>query len=277
MIWASVKRVFFNGISSFILPRKFYFRIPLRSGGITEEVKQTTRRSSAEVHDTLQARSPLQRRRASEIATLEMELEQHRRLRDTRLIAAVRDLAVAYFTTGRFVTRTDAEQRHLKLARELVGDDPACQMKAAKKLEGAGTSLDELYARAYQSLAEGLRRHKKLIEGLESAAANFWMTSMHCVSSRPGCGKMDKRGRPKAARVDPLQNARRHGLTAPVPSAHTLTIYREILTNPKQCPARYVAHKVTRLASDFAETEAHVERTRAAECEHLFGGVRADA
>jgi len=36
MIWASVKRVFFIGISSFILPRKFYFRIPLRSGGITE-------------------------------------------------------------------------------------------------------------------------------------------------------------------------------------------------------------------------------------------------
>ena len=35
MIWASVKRVFFIGISSFILPRKFYFRIPLRSGGIT--------------------------------------------------------------------------------------------------------------------------------------------------------------------------------------------------------------------------------------------------
>ncbi|MFG6505919.1 NYN domain-containing protein [Sulfitobacter sp. Ks16] len=35
MIWASVKRVFFIGISSFILPRKFYFRIPLTSGGIT--------------------------------------------------------------------------------------------------------------------------------------------------------------------------------------------------------------------------------------------------
>ena len=30
-----MKRVFFIGISSFILPRKFYFRIPLRSGGIT--------------------------------------------------------------------------------------------------------------------------------------------------------------------------------------------------------------------------------------------------
>ena len=36
MTWASVNRVFFIGISSFILPRKFYFRIPLRSGGITE-------------------------------------------------------------------------------------------------------------------------------------------------------------------------------------------------------------------------------------------------
>ncbi|EEB82426.1 transposase [Roseobacter sp. GAI101] len=30
-----MNRVFFIGISSFILPRKFYFRIPLRSGGIT--------------------------------------------------------------------------------------------------------------------------------------------------------------------------------------------------------------------------------------------------
>ena len=33
MIWASVNRVFFIGISSFILPRKFYFRTPLISGG----------------------------------------------------------------------------------------------------------------------------------------------------------------------------------------------------------------------------------------------------
>ena len=33
MIEASVKRVFFIKISSFILPRKFYSRIPLRSGG----------------------------------------------------------------------------------------------------------------------------------------------------------------------------------------------------------------------------------------------------
>jgi len=41
-----VKRVFFIGISSFILPRKFYFRIPLRSGGITlghTQVKTTQR------------------------------------------------------------------------------------------------------------------------------------------------------------------------------------------------------------------------------------------
>jgi len=35
MIWASVNRVFFIGLSSFILPRKFYFRIHLRSGAIT--------------------------------------------------------------------------------------------------------------------------------------------------------------------------------------------------------------------------------------------------
>ncbi|MBQ4827444.1 hypothetical protein J4729_23290, partial [Leisingera sp. HS039] len=36
---ASVNRVFFIGISSFILPRKFYFRIRLRSGGITNALK----------------------------------------------------------------------------------------------------------------------------------------------------------------------------------------------------------------------------------------------
>ena len=35
MIWASVNRVFFIGLSSFILPRKFGFRIHLRSGAIT--------------------------------------------------------------------------------------------------------------------------------------------------------------------------------------------------------------------------------------------------
>tara|TARA_Y100000588_G_C13624930_1_gene657013 strand:- start:275 stop:535 length:261 start_codon:yes stop_codon:yes gene_type:complete len=33
MIWASVNRVFFTGISSFILPRKFNFRILSTSGG----------------------------------------------------------------------------------------------------------------------------------------------------------------------------------------------------------------------------------------------------
>ncbi|WP_217701951.1 hypothetical protein, partial [Phaeobacter sp. HF9A] len=32
----------FIGISSFILPRKFYFRIPLRSGGITPQVIRDT-------------------------------------------------------------------------------------------------------------------------------------------------------------------------------------------------------------------------------------------
>jgi hypothetical protein len=35
MICASVNRVFFIGISSFILPRKFFFRISFRSVGIT--------------------------------------------------------------------------------------------------------------------------------------------------------------------------------------------------------------------------------------------------
>lgn len=41
MIWASVKRAFFIGISSFILPRKFGFRIPSRSGGITVTLLKT--------------------------------------------------------------------------------------------------------------------------------------------------------------------------------------------------------------------------------------------
>jgi hypothetical protein len=35
MIWASVKRLFFIGISSSILPRKFYVRTPLTMERIT--------------------------------------------------------------------------------------------------------------------------------------------------------------------------------------------------------------------------------------------------
>ena len=35
MIWASVKRLFFIGISSSITPRKFYLRTPLTIGRIT--------------------------------------------------------------------------------------------------------------------------------------------------------------------------------------------------------------------------------------------------
>ena len=124
-------------------------------------------RIESEFHDTLQARSALERRRASEVATLEMEIEQHRRLRDTRLMAAVRDFAAGYFTTGRFVIRLDAEERHLKLARDLVGEDLARQIEAEEKLEAAGTTLDELYARAYQSLAEDLSHHEKRIESSE--------------------------------------------------------------------------------------------------------------
>ena len=88
---------------------------------------------------------------------------------------------------------------------------------------------------------------------------------------------MDKRGENGAAPVDPSQNARKHGLTAPVPTQHTLTIYREILNNPEQCAASYATHKVTRLAWEFAEAEAQVEHTSAAEREHLFGAARADA
>ena len=88
---------------------------------------------------------------------------------------------------------------------------------------------------------------------------------------------MDKRDRDRAAPADPSQNARKHGLTAPVPTQHTLTIYREILNNPEQCAASYVTYKVNRLAWEFAEAEALVERASAAEREHLFGSARADA
>ncbi|MFG6511673.1 MULTISPECIES: hypothetical protein [unclassified Sulfitobacter] len=87
---------------------------------------------------------------------------------------------------------------------------------------------------------------------------------------------MDKRDRDRAAPADPSQNARKQGLTAPVPTQHTLTIYREILNNPEQCAASYVTYKVNRLAWEFAEAEALVERASAAEREHLFGSARAD-
>lgn len=138
-------------------------RLPVALGGS----KANHEKIEGEVHDTLQARSALERRRASEIAILEMELEQHRRMRDTRLMAAVRDLAAGYFSTGQFKVRPFAEERYLKIARDLVGEDPTRQMKAAEKLEAAGTTLDELYARAYQSLAEELNHHEKRIESLE--------------------------------------------------------------------------------------------------------------
>jgi hypothetical protein len=35
MIWASVNLLFFIRISSFRIPRKFYFQSPLKNGGIT--------------------------------------------------------------------------------------------------------------------------------------------------------------------------------------------------------------------------------------------------
>lgn len=41
MIWASVNQVFFIGISSFILPRKLYLRIPLTTGRIAESILST--------------------------------------------------------------------------------------------------------------------------------------------------------------------------------------------------------------------------------------------
>ncbi len=88
---------------------------------------------------------------------------------------------------------------------------------------------------------------------------------------------MDKRGQTGVAPADPSQNARKHGVTAPVPTEHTLAIYREVLNNPEQCAASYATHKVTRLAWEFAEAEAHVERTSTAERAHLFGAARADA
>ncbi|MEP1592160.1 hypothetical protein [Sulfitobacter sp.] len=87
---------------------------------------------------------------------------------------------------------------------------------------------------------------------------------------------MDERSQTEAAPVDPSQNARRHGLTAPVPSEHALAIYREILNNPGQCAASYATHRVSRLAWECAEAEAQVECASAAEREHLFGSARAE-
>ncbi|WPZ31522.1 hypothetical protein T8A63_19515 (plasmid) [Sulfitobacter sp. OXR-159] len=138
-------------------------RQPVALGGSRAYLEEI----ESEFHDVLQARSALERRRASEVAILEMELKQHRRMRDTRLMALVRDMAAGYFSTGQFVVRPYAEERYLKLARDLVGEDPTRQMKAAEKLEAAGTTLDELYARAYQTLAEDLSHHEKCIAGLE--------------------------------------------------------------------------------------------------------------
>ena len=39
MIWASVKRLLFIRLSSFILPKEFYFRIPLRLGGLPQDMR----------------------------------------------------------------------------------------------------------------------------------------------------------------------------------------------------------------------------------------------
>lgn len=138
-------------------------RLPVALGGS----KANREKIESEVHDTLQARSALERRRASEIAILEMELEQHRRMRDTLLMATVRDLAAGYFTVGRFVVRPDVEPKHMKLARDLVGEEPTRQLAAEEKLQAAGATLDEIYARAYQTLAEKLSHHEKRIESLE--------------------------------------------------------------------------------------------------------------
>ncbi|MFD2741487.1 hypothetical protein ACFSUD_18095 [Sulfitobacter aestuarii] len=121
----------------------------------------------AAMYDYLQPRSALERRRAREIAGLEIELEQHRRLRDIRLLSETRDLATGYLTTGRFVSTDEAEQEHSRLASDLVGDDPTLQAEAADRIRAAGTSLDELLGRAYQNLAEGLAHHEKRIERLE--------------------------------------------------------------------------------------------------------------
>jgi hypothetical protein len=104
----------------------------------------------------------LERRRVNELIGLEIELEQHKTLRDTRLLAEARDMLAGLFAKGNFV-RVPRDQFPDAWAKADVAiyDDGPEQEEALGTLElRHGVRLQEVLARAYQRIAKDLEFHR---------------------------------------------------------------------------------------------------------------------
>jgi len=127
------------------------------------------------VRSTLRPFGKLESRRANEFAGLEAELEQHKTLRDTRLLAEARDMLAGVFAKGGFV-RVPRDQFPEAWAKADVAiyDDGPEREEALGTLElRHGVRLQEVLARAYQRIAKDLEFHETRIAALERRRREF--------------------------------------------------------------------------------------------------------
>lgn len=128
---------------------------------------QTIEEVRSAMIDTLQPRSAFEMRRAQEIAALEIELEQHRRMHDASLVSKMQELAAGAFADFEIksVSRKAHPEAHAK-ARALFSDDVAERDAALDVLSELGVTQVALAASAHAELASSLAHHQIRIADL---------------------------------------------------------------------------------------------------------------
>ncbi|WP_076449661.1 hypothetical protein [Roseivivax lentus] len=118
--------------------------------------------------DMLSPVSEYERRRAREIADMEVELEQHRRMRDAHLVSKTQELAAGLFATGiiQVIPRNEHPEEQAK-ARDLFSENLDKQNAALDAMASYSIDPVALHAEAYHILAEPLGHHEARIASLE--------------------------------------------------------------------------------------------------------------
>ncbi len=111
--------------------------------------------------------APYERALAENLVTLEWEAIRHRRMRDTLIKAGARDFASEIFSEENVWDLYRDDEKHKKLAFDLVNADGKRAAKAAAALKKYDISLDEVFAKAYSRVADELEQHEKKLADLE--------------------------------------------------------------------------------------------------------------
>lgn len=111
----------------------------------------------------------LERLRANELAKIEVEITQHRRLRDALVLAEAQAAAAALFVHGDFtrVSRGDHPEAWRKATELFFSDCPRSIANAEEHLATFNLSRLSLIAQVYRDRAESFASQDKVIGTLE--------------------------------------------------------------------------------------------------------------